>query len=226
MKLHMPAALSKQIGPLPAGGWLVAIVGGVGVAVFIRRRANNAESYDAGLEAGEESVAGDATDGLDGRGFQNGESLTNQGSGNLYRNGGYAVPPTNNTPIRTNAEWKSRASTQLMLRGYVPWLVYAAIERWFAGKRLSGAQQNIINEAIGLVGPPPRPPKHKPPVSGGQHHNHHDGPPHHLVDDPVKGHTHKHSHGHHPPHTHHHTHPHHPNHPHRRDNGTNTNPER
>lgn len=163
--MNVREALSHRIGPLPAGAWIVALVGGIGVAMVIRRQAGNdqsyADGYATGEQAGYDSVAGDSTDGP--QPYESGSSsYTNPGAGNIYTPDNV---PTG--PIKTNAQWRHRAAVVLSRRGYRTAMVEATLGRYFAGKRLSSAQQNIVDEAIAMLGKPPKPPKrndtHKPP---------------------------------------------------------------
>lgn len=155
--MNIGEALSKHYGPLPAGAWLVAIVGGIGVAVVIRRQAASdqiaSDAYAAGETAGYDSVAQDSTDGFPDVVY----SQTNQGAGNLYE-----PDPGPSGPIKTNAQWRHRVATVLVAAGYRANLVEAALARYFASKSLNRAQQEIISEAFARVGAPPKPPKPGP----------------------------------------------------------------
>lgn len=150
-------ALGRRIGPLPAGAWIVAVLGGVGVAIVIRRQASSdqlaSDAYAAGEQSGYDSVAQDATGGWDG-------SFTNAGAGNLYD----PDPGTNTGPIKTNAQWRHRVATVLTDEGYRATLIETALAKWFDGKSLNRQQSEIISEALARIGPPPHPPKR-----GGRH---------------------------------------------------------
>ncbi len=152
--MNVGEALSRKYGPLPLGAWLIAIVGGVGVAVVIRRQAGNdqlaSDAYAAGEQAGYDSVAQDSTGGYT-------ESpSTNQGAGNLYTPDPDPDPPG---PIKTNKQWRTRAARVLAAEGYRPALVETALGRYFTRKTLTRVQQEVITEAIARIGPPPHPPK-------------------------------------------------------------------
>lgn len=75
--MDMPEALSKKIGPLPAGAWILALGGGVAVAYFVRKGAHEAEAVDATIEAAEAAAEQTGPSGWE----QDGDTSTNPGSG-------------------------------------------------------------------------------------------------------------------------------------------------
>lgn len=127
------AALAKQYGPLPAGGWLLAIGGGVAVAMFVRRRAqtNTAAELDG------ENLPGDNTD-------------TAPGAGNLGAGG-------SSSPARptTNDEWRLAVIPLLIAAGFAPLVVDSAVSHYLYGEPLSPAEQSVIAKALQIAGPPP-----------------------------------------------------------------------
>lgn len=136
------AALAKQYGPLPAGGWLLAIAGGVTVAVFVRRRAGN----NTAAELDGENLPGDNTD-------------TAPGVGNLAGTGG-----STSTRPTSNDEWRLAVIPLLIAAGFAPLTVDAAVSHYLYGEPLSPSEQAVIAKALQIAGPPPEPVP--PPVPG------------------------------------------------------------
>ena len=157
--MNMPDVLTRKVGPLPVGVWVVALAGGIGVAVVIRRRAADSTAIDPAAAPGDtaDMTADPATGGAAGGiPWASGVTDTNPGAGNL------GPGPIADGPITTNAQWRHRVATVLTREGYHGALVENALARWFNGKTLTAPQRNVIDEAIARVGPPPHPPKHKP----------------------------------------------------------------
>lgn len=130
-------SMSHKLGPLPVGVWLLAIGGGVAIAIYYRRNA-------AATTATTDPVA--STD-------------TQPGAGNLS-DGTDPNTPTGPQRPSTNEEWYS-ASVDAILgtnRGYNPGAVETALRRYLDGQTLNASDQAIVNTAIRLVGAPPSPP--------------------------------------------------------------------
>lgn len=173
--MNVPEILTRKIGPLPAGAWVLALAGGIGVAVVIRRQASDsgqyAEGYEAGEEAGYESVADE-----DDR-WENGPSATNPGAGNV------SVPPwidlvqpvddgplpASPTPQPNPAKpapakpaaptpqqaWRRKAIDALVAKGIERKGARETVDRHLAGQPLGPRQKKIKAKAIKLVGPAP-----------------------------------------------------------------------
>ena len=173
--------LGKQVGPLPLGAWAVAIIGGVGVAYYINRRQAAAAANDAIQSAADPSASAAYQEGAQGGPGND----TPAGVGNT----GNAPLPPQDGPIRTNAQWRVAAIRALIVAGNPPLASANAVQRYLAGKPLNHAQQGLVNQAIGLVGPPPQntrlsplEPAHHPqhsPAHHPKHHKHHQVGPHH-----------------------------------------------
>lgn len=166
--MNVPEVLTRKVGPLPVGGWIIALAGGIGVAVVIRRQASDsgafAEGYEQGEQAGYDSVSGDDDFGL------GGNTYTNPGAGNLSGTLPAPAPvtpaPTKPLPpITTNAQWRNRALSVLTRRGYKRAVATTSLRKWFARKELLEHQRHVINEAITVIGWPPNPPKRPGPRS-------------------------------------------------------------
>lgn len=127
--------LAKKVGPLPLGVWLLAIGGGIAVAVFVRRQA---------ASSAEDPGTGISTD-------------TAPGAGNLGADGLDTPTPTRPT---TNDEWYQKALDTILGThlGYSPTSVATALTKYLEGATLTTAEQAIVSMAIRLVGGPPIPP--------------------------------------------------------------------
>lgn len=142
--MDLGETLGKRVGPLPVGVWILAIGGGLAVAVFVRSRAAGDEGAE--LEPG----AGINTD-------------TAPGAGNLAGVGDDDVPTTGRPT--TNEEWFTQAVDAILgtRMGYNPSAVSAALTKYLDGQRLTVAENAIVSMAIRLIGPPPVPPPVPPP---------------------------------------------------------------
>lgn len=141
-------ALSKKIGPLPVGAWLLAAAGGIGVALFVRSRRAGADQAQAEAAA----TVPDGTVYTQPNGIGQGGSSGSGGS-------------SDDTPtVRTNSEWAQVAVRRMIARGYDPTAVDVAVRAYLSGDHLSSMQRAIIAEILVFVGPPPTAP---PPESPG-----------------------------------------------------------
>lgn len=172
--MNIPDSLSHKVGPLPAGAWILAIGGGLGVAVIIRRRhgGGDPDAATAAQEAAADASVASADAGAGGETIgTGGAAVSTPGGGTptivtypIYTNS--PPPKTTTTPppkptIRptTNAAWRKRVHDELVHRGYRSGLIMVALERYFGHKNLTQPQRHIIDEGITRIGPPPHPPK-------------------------------------------------------------------
>lgn len=141
--------LAKPIGPLPLGGWILAVAGGVGVAVIVRRR--SLASPDPATAAPDESLTisgGSAADGT----LDN----TQPGTGNMYQPNVYGDGTVDNVDRpSTNSEWRQRAVTVLSQNGINGAAANVALTNYVNGKVLTQPQTDMVAAAIRLVGAPP-----------------------------------------------------------------------
>lgn len=154
----MAMNLGKQYGPLPLGGWIAVIIGGLGIGFFINRsQGSGSGSSDTGSEepVGESSGAG------------GGQFIYDPPTG---------VPtPDTGTEVTDNLTWAKRAKDYLAaLPGVDAVQAANAIERYLSGMSLSIAERALVNLAIAQFGNPPegvtpvddKPPVVKPPTDG------------------------------------------------------------
>jgi hypothetical protein len=129
--------LGKQVGPLPMGGWLVVIAGGLGVGYVINKNMakNNAASED------------DPT--------QLTESGTGGGGGQFI----YTPPSTGgqDTAPETNATWGTKAKNWLIAppQSIAPSTADNAIRKYLSGQSLSVSERAIVDLALVRFGVPP-----------------------------------------------------------------------
>lgn len=141
--------LSKQVGPLPMGAWIVVVGAGLGIAYWSYR--NN-----AGPATVVEDTSGEPGVGVGG---------TPAGWSDV------GPPPTTRPPNpTTNEEWGRLLINELVARGYPATNVDSAVRKYLASEKLSVSENAII--AVGLTlmvtlgyGPPPQtlPPGESPP---------------------------------------------------------------
>lgn len=136
--LNIGEAMSKKVGPLPTGVWLLAVGGGIAVAVFVRRRA---------ASSAEDPGTGISTD-------------TQPGAGNLGQDDTGGDTPAPSGRPTTNEDWFQQAYDAILgtHAGYSPSLVTTALTKYLEGQTLTTAEQAIVSMALRLVGPPPVPP--------------------------------------------------------------------
>lgn len=157
MGYKAPAILSKQIGPLPAGGWLLVVGAGVGFAYWRNGRTPT------------------TTQSADTQGF------TDPTAGNPLQmlgllealNRGQSGPST--TGATDNNSWYQNAVRNLLGKGYVPGLVDTALRKYMQGMSLSTSENAIVELALTMVGPlpfPPPPPTTTPNDNQPQHIGH------------------------------------------------------
>lgn len=160
--------LGKKLGPLPVGGWVLAVAGGVGVALYFRNRsAGNAANLP-------DITATDATGATDGftpqdpggtqQGVGNGGSYTytdtanhGAGNGNASTHHGDAYLARHAT---TNAAWESHSIDAMHARGFGRPAVRESLDAYLAAHRLTAGQEVRLSATLAICGPPPHPPKH------------------------------------------------------------------
>lgn len=163
-------ALGHKLGPLPVGGWLLAVAGGVGVAVYFRNRsaANAADLPDitttdaTGPDGFTPNDPGGTVQGVGGAGgpisgtYPYSNTAT-AGNGNAAVHTG---PAALARAAKTNAEWANHAADAMARRGFVHGAVAGTLDKYLAGKRLSAGDELRLQATLATCGPPPNPPKH------------------------------------------------------------------
>lgn len=134
-------ALKKKIGPLPLWGWLLALVGGILLAVVIKRALGSGSS--------EPEPAAPADPYADGDQAPTGSiGLPNA-----------AVPGSPApAPITDNVSWRAKALQYLIGQGTSPSVADRTLAKYMEGRRLTVDQDRLIGMALAALGLPPDPP--------------------------------------------------------------------
>jgi hypothetical protein len=142
--------LTKKVGPLPLGVWIIAGGAGVAIAVYMRRQSAAQDQTPTETDTSDWNLGGN-TD-------------TPAGVGGSAGGGG-SVPPLPTAPA-DNDEWFRRASDALVARGMSGTVVNAALGHFLSGESLSDQDRAIVDAAIRAEGNPPvapPPAPNKPP---------------------------------------------------------------
>ncbi len=135
--MKLPPWLTKQVGPLPAGVWILAVGGGLAIAYYSsRNKPAPVEEAEPGSE-----------DGLPRLALPTGTYVSGPVASSVA-----AQAPT----IETNLEWRRRAVELLTLRGYSPSVVDTALANYLGGLPLTSEAQNMaVEAALRELGVPP-----------------------------------------------------------------------
>lgn len=150
--------LSKKVGPLPIGVWILAIGAGLAVSFYLSRKKGGAPVSPAPSNVG---------------------SGTGPGGTLVPQMPAPTPTPTPDSKPQTNTQWARLAKTYLLAKNYDPLLVESAINDFLFSKSLTPNEQAIVNEAIRGVGAPPEilQPKGPPPPDQGIPNPEPDTPP-------------------------------------------------
>lgn len=151
--------LGKMVGPLPVGGWIAVVGGGLGLALLINRNLDGAGDEPEGEFRPSVEPVDPAT---------GGRIVT--GDFGQPTGGGGVPQPT------TNEEWVRLGVTRLSSMGFDPLVVQQALRKYTTGRRLTNKERAIVTKALEAIGPPPEavpvqpdplpaPPKSSPPKS-------------------------------------------------------------
>lgn len=124
-----------MMGPLPLGGWVAVVGGGLGLAYVAKRGGGDDEELIEPVVP--VYPATPATAGA--------------------RNLAPALPDNTQAPppITDNGEWMSVAVRKLTTLGYAPYTTQQCLARYLEGVIQGGDCVAIIDKALTLVGPPP-----------------------------------------------------------------------
>lgn len=141
--MSLKDTLTKQVGPLPLGGWIVVVIGGLAIGYVVRRR-----------EVGSSSTATQTADSA----INSGDGLTNGALGNWTYTGSGATAEAGNyaTSYKTNDEWRQAAIRTLLAHGFQSsTLIESAIGAYFTGQPLTQQQASLIDTITGYIGATP-----------------------------------------------------------------------
>ncbi len=130
--------LGEQIGPMPLGAWVAVVGGGLGIAVYSKRRSIGKATATPMVDTSTDPGVGV------GAGFVN-STFTN-------------TPAADTTTATTNEQWAVNAINYLI--AYVPGAAGAAdlaVRKYLAGQHLSVQEFALIQMALIKLGSPPQP---------------------------------------------------------------------
>lgn len=160
--------VGRKIGPLPAGVWALAILGGVGVAVMVRRSAQETELVDAADTIAEEAPADAGWDQADPGGTQpttGGPATPTPGDGS-YPEAPPSLVERHAQAARkatTNAAWRTHAVAAMAALGFDRERVNRIIGDHLNGRQLTVGESTTLAAVLSWCGPPPVPPVRKAP---------------------------------------------------------------
>ena len=137
-------ALTREVGPLPVWGWLLALVGGLVAGLYFRR------AFGAGYTA---EPDGDQADLEPVEPFAPGDDP----AGAVVL-GGTGPTVSQPSPITTNDEWRRAGLARLVSENYGALAADRALGRYLAESQLTPAEEAMIQRVLELIGPPPDPP--------------------------------------------------------------------
>lgn len=149
--------LTRRVGPLPMGVWILAVGGGLALAWYMNRT--------TGFDEGEE----DSDAGLIGPADLGGVGVGSAPGGPTFAEGAGTFVPQPPSPT-TNDEWLVVAASRVVAttQGVSRLAVDRALRLYLLGDELSSAQESIVEIALRQAGPPPEgvspsPPAEEPP---------------------------------------------------------------
>lgn len=143
-------ALGKRVGPLPVAGWLAAVVGGLGIAWYIRRSGQGSDAGTADAGTGY-TTAGEAVTG------GTGGAAVSDPYGPATDVPDLPDPAPSSTAITTNAQWRIAAVKYLIGLNVAGTSAEKAVAAYFAGTVLTAQQGTWINQVLAGIGPTPAP---------------------------------------------------------------------
>ncbi len=133
--------LGQMIGPLPLGGWVAVVGGGLGLAYVARRQGGGGGEPEAEAEPEVVTPTFPATP-------------STAGPINLRP---APVEPNFGTPITDNGQWIGEATRALASRGFAPYRTQQCLAQYLEGVIAGGDCVGIVDAAILAIGPPPSP---------------------------------------------------------------------
>lgn len=128
--------LSKQVGPLPLGAWIVVVGGGLGIAYYTRKSGTGTDPEPEIDTSGQPGV---------GTGAVGGWTPTSPSG-----------TPASNTNPTTNEEWAYQAKQLLIGLGYPATTVSSAIDKYVNGLTPSIQEYTLVGIALAKIGPLPQ----------------------------------------------------------------------
>lgn len=135
--------LSRKLGPLPVGVWILAVGGGLGLSYYLQRPEGEGEESD------------DGTVEYDEYGYDPFTALPYSGEVGLVDYG--TQSPISQPPqaIISNEQWIALGADYLIGIGNNPLKSHNALVRYTNGESLDTAQQALVSQVIRHLGSPP-----------------------------------------------------------------------
>lgn len=131
MAENVTAQLSKKMGPLPVGVWIVVVGAGLGIGFFLNRKQSTQDTSPPVQDPGV---------GVGGSGWVD------------------VPPPAKPAPVaETNMTWAIKASNWLIAQGYPPLSVGNAVNKYIFSTPLSPQEKAWVDQAVKQFGVPPDP---------------------------------------------------------------------
>jgi len=140
----MAVDLGKMYGPLPLGGWVAAIGGGVGLMIYTRRQSAATAAATANPDAAPQDIG--TTPGV-GVG----------GSGQWVDLNPPANGSSDTSTAQTNDEWGLQVIAKMIASGYSPIKVNSGVTKFLGQQTLDAQEEAIVSEALRRFGSPPVP---------------------------------------------------------------------
>lgn len=140
----MANILTKQLGPLPLGVWLLAVGAGGGLAYALNRNRGEDEAVPVGIVDPFDQGALAGADGA----VQLPAPIEDGGAG-------WATTPVEPSRPFTNAEWKQRAFVEMVARNIDAGVADAVLDKYLSGYSLTATEQGALSIALRYAGPPP-----------------------------------------------------------------------
>lgn len=128
--------LTRKIGPLPAGAWLVIIGGAVAYGLYMRNQ-------NAGVEAYEDTSS------------DPGVGMGPLTSGYETSTGSTSGSGSTTTAITDNDSWARVVINYLTARGITPSVAQAAVSKYLNSETLTASEWAVINIGLAAYGAPP-----------------------------------------------------------------------
>lgn len=139
--------LGKQVGPLPMGAWIALVGGGLGIAIYMRNRANSSDVVYANDTS---SIPGVGVGGV----------------GAFTPTDGGTSPETGSVGIQSNAQWAQAAFTYLVATGADASFVDKTLRDYLQGVGLNLQGNALVSLALAKLGLPPEPLPDAPALPG------------------------------------------------------------
>lgn len=145
--MALPASLSKMVGPLPIGAWIVVVGGGLGIYLYTKRQ-NTAATPTLDNSTG---APGADTSGTPSEFIQTSAPDSTDVAG----------------PPQDNDAWGNLAINYLIAQGYDPAVSDSAVRKYLVSDKLSAQEYTLVTLALRHLGATPEllpPPTFAPPT--------------------------------------------------------------